>query len=164
MQAGLTRHLALPQDELYQVVPWLLIALADAEDGDPARARRLKAAAMQLLPPLLDDRHARRLSGMPDRGRIVGLTPEHNQTFFNTLVRTGAALAGASTAAPCPSFVHRLTPNLSVHAACFYCSQSCQSPCTRGRCDVADATAPAPCLWPQHALLNHLCDTRRSRW
>ena len=143
MQAGLTRHLALPQDELYQLAPWLLIALADAEAGKPAPTGRLKAAAMQLLLPLLDDRHARRLSGLPDRGRIVGVTPEHNQTFSNTLVGTGAALAGASTAAPCLSFVHRLTPNLSVHAACFHCSQSCQCPCTRGRCDVADATAPA---------------------
>ena len=54
------------QDELHMLLPWLVEALADTGDGHPGSVERLKAAALQLLPPLLDGLHARRLSGELD--------------------------------------------------------------------------------------------------
>ena len=50
------------------MVPCMVLVLADHSDAQPALAGRLKAAAMQLLPPLLDGLHARRLAGQPDSG------------------------------------------------------------------------------------------------
>ena len=60
LQACLTR--CWPKDDLHSSVPWLIRVLADLKDSHPAPAGRLKAAALQLLPPLLDGLHARRLS------------------------------------------------------------------------------------------------------
>ena len=50
------------------MVPCMVVVLADLSDAQPSLAGRLKAAAMQLLPPLLDGLHARRLAGQPDSG------------------------------------------------------------------------------------------------
>ena len=58
----------LLQDNLHMMVPCMLMVLADLSDYQPALAGRLKAAAMQLLPPVLDGLHARRPAGQPDRG------------------------------------------------------------------------------------------------
>ena len=50
------------------MVPCMVLVLADISDAHPALPGRLKAAAMQLLPPLLDSLHARRLAGQPNSG------------------------------------------------------------------------------------------------
>ena len=47
------------------MVPGMVAVLADLSDAQPALTGRLKAAAMQLLPPLLAGLHARRLTGLP---------------------------------------------------------------------------------------------------
>ena len=54
------------QDELHMLLPLLFEALADAGDGHHGSVERPKAAALQLLPALLDGLHARRLSGELD--------------------------------------------------------------------------------------------------
>ena len=64
MQACLTRHWL--QDDLHSSVPSLITALAELKNSHPVLAGRLKAAALQLLPPLLDGLHARRLSSTLD--------------------------------------------------------------------------------------------------
>ena len=92
MQARLMRLLGWPQDALHKLVPWLIIALADRSKINAASAGRLKAAAMQLLPPLLDGLHARRLSGLSDAARAAECLPL--KQFFDTLV--GAALQAYS--------------------------------------------------------------------
>ena len=94
------------QDDLHALVPWLLVALADDRLGHPASAARLKPAALQLLPPLLDGLHARRLCGALDHTAPVQLMDECDrdtelermQPLLDTLVSPGAALAdsGAS--------------------------------------------------------------------
>lgn len=90
------------QGDLHALVPWLVLALADAKDAQPAAAGRLKAAAMQLLPPLLDGLQARRLAGAslecPVQKRLgdgQGAEGPRLQPFFGTLVG-GPALAGTS--------------------------------------------------------------------
>ena len=84
--------LVLLQEELHVLVPWLLVALADLKSGNPALARRLEVAAMQLLPPLLDGLHARRLSRAPDTGgRAERLQPQPQPERSFTLVGTVAA-------------------------------------------------------------------------
>ena len=50
------------------MVPLIIFVLAHLSGTQPALAGRVKAAAMQLLPPLLDGLHARRLAGQPDSG------------------------------------------------------------------------------------------------
>ena len=50
------------------MVPCMVLVLVDTSDAHPALPGRLKAAAMQLLPPLLDSLHARRLAGQPESG------------------------------------------------------------------------------------------------
>ena len=77
------------------LVPWLLIALADAQSSHPAMAGRFKAAALQLLPPLLDGLNARRLSGTLSRRQTAGMEREDMQRILTALVGTGTALAGA---------------------------------------------------------------------
>ena len=59
------------------MVPCMIVVLADLSDCQPALAGRLQAAAMQLLPPLLDGLHARRPAGQPDRGESA----EHLQRW-----------------------------------------------------------------------------------
>ena len=61
-------------------MPSLIRVLADLKNSHLALAGRLKAAALQLLPPLLDGLHARRLSLELDW-----------EQFSDTLVCTGAA-------------------------------------------------------------------------
>ena len=50
------------------MVPCMIFVLAHLSGTQPALAGRAKAAAMQLLPPLLDGLIARRLAGQPDSG------------------------------------------------------------------------------------------------
>ena len=85
-QARLIKLLGWPQDDLHKLVPWLIIALAEREKGKGASPGRLKAAAMQLLPPLLDGLHARRLAGLSDAAGISKRLPL--KQFFDTLVGT----------------------------------------------------------------------------
>ena len=90
--ACLMKLLGWPQDALHKLVPWLIIALADREKGKAAAPGRLKAAAMQLLPPLLDGMHARRLAGLSDAALSTARLPL--KQFFDTLV--GAAFRAYS--------------------------------------------------------------------
>lgn len=83
-QACLMRLLGWPQDDLHMLVPWLIIALADK--STVAALGRLKAAAMQLLPPLLDGLQARRLCGLSDAAGGAERLPL--KQFFDTLVGT----------------------------------------------------------------------------
>ena len=59
------------------MVPSMIMNMTDLSDGQPALAGRVKAAAMQLLPPLLDGLHARRLAGRP--GEVASV--EHLQKW-----------------------------------------------------------------------------------
>ena len=52
-----------PQEELDTYRLWLIMELDAMRSANPAFAGRLKAAALQLLPPVLDGLDARRLSG-----------------------------------------------------------------------------------------------------
>ena len=79
------------------LVLWLLNAMAGALESRPESAGRVKAAVMQLLPPLLDGLHARRLSGLSDRGRSPEERHQLLSDFNNILVGTGAASVGAGT-------------------------------------------------------------------
>ena len=85
------------QGDLHVLVPWLLVALADLKSSNPALAGRLKVAAMQLLPPLLDGLHARRLARLSDgEGSAKRQQPQPQpESSFNTWVGTVAALPGA---------------------------------------------------------------------
>ena len=75
------------------LVPWLLVKLADTKSGHPALAGRLKVAAMQLLPPLLDGLHARRLSSLSDgEGSTQRLQPRLLKAYFNTWVSSITAI------------------------------------------------------------------------
>lgn len=88
-----------PQADLYDMVPWLLSALAIASgrgcSSRPALAARLQAAALQLLPPLLDGLHARML-GLLDLERSAGVEHLLSKQFLDALVRPGTACTGAS--------------------------------------------------------------------
>ena len=88
------------QDDLCLMVPWLLKALAESRNGHPASAERLIAAAMQLLPPLLDGLHAR-MDGLLEREWCADVQALLLNSFFDTLVGPGAAFAGASALVPC---------------------------------------------------------------
>ena len=72
------------------MVPWLIKGLADERNSNPASTGRLKAAAMQLLPPLLDGLHARML-GLLERERCADELCLLLQPFFDTLVSPGTA-------------------------------------------------------------------------
>ena len=77
------------------LVPWLLIALADARSSHPAMAGRLKAAALQLLPPLLDGLNVRRISSILIRRRGAGMERQDMQSILTALVGTMAQLLRA---------------------------------------------------------------------
>ena len=79
---------------------WLIVALTAALKHRPGSKGRLKAAAMQLLPPVLDALHARWLSGLSDRGRSTDRLQLFSY-FNSTLVRTCAAILGALRCGPC---------------------------------------------------------------
>ena len=109
------------------LVPWLIITLAKPSHGHQAPAGRLKAAAMQLLPALLDSLHARRLSGAFGKWTRIDGGSEQMNYFMKTLVSTGAASVGCSICAP-----------WSVHCSCRCPSQ------VAWRCK--SRTAPTPCV------------------
>lgn len=94
---ALARLLAGPQEELDTHVLWLIIALEEMKRGNPAFAGRLKAAALQLLPPVLDNLHARRLSGLSDVGLSAteGLQQLHIE--LNLVGTVPPACTGMST-------------------------------------------------------------------
>ena len=98
--------------------PYLISMLADLQSGDSALAGRLKAVAMQLLPPLLGTMRARMLSGEvywgPDAINL------HRRLFFGMLVRNGTSSAGTSMSEPClfsPRKLTCITDVWYVHAA-----------------------------------------------
>ena len=76
-------------------MPWLFYALGDREDRGLAPVGRLKAAGMQLLPPLLDNLHARRQRLLRE-GRCKDINGLELQPYLDTLVSAQAASAGAS--------------------------------------------------------------------
>ena len=91
------------------MVPWLLAALEHADSSLEVAARlkaaRLKAAAMQLLPPLLDGLHARMLNLLA-REQCARVRRLLLEPFFDTLARPGTAPAGAGAlvaACVCPA-------------------------------------------------------------
>ena len=81
-----------PQADLYEMVPWLLTALAEARSSHPESAERTKAAALQLLPPLLDGLHARMLI-LLNRERTAQVKRLLMRPFFDTLVRSATVFA-----------------------------------------------------------------------
>ena len=125
-QACLIRLLGWPQDALHKLVPWLIIALADREKGKAASPGRLKAAAMQLLPPLLDGLLARRLAGLSDAAGSAKRLPL--KQFLDTL---------ASTAKACsfPQVSNRGFKNMSVFTVtqCCCTAYACIAVICRGR-------------------------------
>ena len=76
----------LLQDKLHTLVPVMIIAMIDAEEGQAASAGRVKAAAMQLLPPLFDGLHVRRLSGCFREGQSMGDERAQHLPFFTAVV------------------------------------------------------------------------------
>ena len=86
-----------PQAGLYETVPWLITALADASSGRPELDARLEAAALQLLPPLLGGLHARML-GLLDREQFVGVEHQLNKLFLDALVGPSTACTGRQCA------------------------------------------------------------------
>ena len=116
MQACLTTQLA--QDDLHKSVPSLITVLGDLKTSHPALAGRLKAAALQLLPPLLDGLLARRLASASDGGESSERLQK--RLCSNLAVRTSTALR----IPPCLPRLHKLTQTQvwilahdSVHAA-----------------------------------------------
>ena len=87
-----------PQADLHDMVPWMLnalaIASAQSRSSRPDLAARLDAAALQLLPPVLDGLHARML-GLLDRERSTGVDRLLSKQFLDALVRPGTACTGA---------------------------------------------------------------------
>ena len=91
-----------PQGFLHHLARWMLIALADTKHGKRAPAGRMKAAAMQLLPLLLDDLHASELSGTfrpaalgqekYSKEFIIELNSLRLEPLFDIMVGTGTAL------------------------------------------------------------------------
>ena len=100
-----------PQADLYEMVPWLITALADARSSRPELVARLKVVALQLLPPLLDGLHARML-GLLDREQFADVAYKLNKSFLDVLVRPGTACTGASALVPCVCAVKR--PNTPI--------------------------------------------------
>ena len=90
------------------LVPWMLVALRCRGENNPASVARLKAAAMQLLPPLLDGLNARRLSGSAQQ-----LHPLHD-----TLVRAGTALRGAGAPVHAPGVSKAPHLEASMYGCC----------------------------------------------
>ena len=85
----------LLQNNLHTLVPVMIILMIDAEEGQAASAGRVKAAAMQLLPPLFDGLHVRRLSGCFREGQSI--EEKHAQQLpFVTAVVSIALYAQAS--------------------------------------------------------------------
>ena len=85
------------------MVPWLLMALAEARGN---HTERTKAAAMQLLPPLLDGRHARMLALLKTE-RCAGVERLLLEPFSDTLVRS----------VPCVCKRPRVVPRVCVSCA-----------------------------------------------
>ena len=87
-----------PQVQLRMKATYLILTLARLQSGDLAPAGRLKAVAMQLLPPLLGAPRAHRRSEELYRR----LSAEHLRVYlqervtFSMLVRPGTAFAGTS--------------------------------------------------------------------
>ena len=83
--------------------PYLILRVAKLQSGDPALAGRLKAVAMQLLPPLLDAPRALRHSDKLYRRHSAEHLREHlrQRVSFSMLVGNGSAFAGASASEPC---------------------------------------------------------------
>ena len=86
----------LLQDNLHTLVPVMIMLMIDAEEGQAASAGRVKAAAMQLLPPLFDGLHVRRLSGCFCEGQSIEEKRLQRHPFYNSVVNTGTAFAGTS--------------------------------------------------------------------
>ena len=115
------------------MVPLMIAALADAQSGRPALAGRLKAAVMQLLPPLLDGLHARWL-GIQSH-RKLGMTRAQEETLDAVLVGP-VALPLQAPAHPQPSrlFVSAAQGKIMpMHGLCMQCDalrmrSSCPSP------------------------------------
>ena len=99
----------------------LILALANRQRGDPALAGRLKAVAMQLLPPLLDAPRA--LGHFNEMYRRLGA--EHFRAYleervtFSMLVRNGTAFAGASASEPRLFSLHQLK---RAYCRCWMCA------------------------------------------
>ena len=103
-----------PQDHLHNNVPFLLMAMACPETGPSATAERVKAAAMQLLPPLLNGLHARWLAGSFYGAKTKAGKTSQLQPLLNTAVSTSVLLQ--APACPLPSqppvaYVADILPN-----------------------------------------------------
>ena len=113
------RQGCLLQGHVQMMAPYILVVLRDLIDAQPALAGRLKVAAMQLLPPLLDGLHARRLAGHPDSGWSAECL--HQWIALNSGVSTSlwlsiewirfrdSCLAGPSACASCLLLPHNPT-------------------------------------------------------
>ena len=87
------------QADLFETVPWLLLALAEDKSGRPAAAERTQAAAMHLLPPLLDGLHARMLV-LLKRERCALVKRLLMEPFFDTLVHFVACVCRRQRVVP----------------------------------------------------------------
>ena len=87
--------------------PYLIVMLADFQSGDPALAGRLKAVAMQLLPPLLDALRVRRLFDALYTGQSAAHLEQ--RLAFSVLVRHGTASAGTGASELRLFLPHELT-------------------------------------------------------
>ena len=85
---------------MHTLVPWLLIALVDLKVGRAAPAGRLSAAALQLLSPLLDGLHARRL-GLLNRRQGADAKRLLLDQFIDTLVGNSTVFVPASASTSC---------------------------------------------------------------
>ena len=78
------------QDKLLMLAPWLLEALVGLSHRNPGFGGRLKAAAMQLLPALLDGLRVRQLCDPSDRGRRMTINLEvGTHTMLASAAKTG---------------------------------------------------------------------------
>ena len=114
-------------------VPWLLMVLADLKDIHPALAGRLKAAALQLLPPLLDGLHARRLSSTLNGGESEERL--RKRLCNNMGVRTGTAHFTMSTS---PAQADTKTCVISAHGVVYTALRLG----AHRRCNLAHGIAP----------------------
>ena len=117
----------------------MIVALADLADSQPTLAGRLKAAAIQLLPPLLEGLHARRLAGQPDRGESA----EHLQqwSLSNYWVSTNTL----HTNDQCVGLSDKACASASAYESfCLHCA--------RWHLNYAD-------IWSLHLLWLHLLNT-----
>lgn len=112
-----------PQAGLYETVPWLLLALAEARSGRPASAERTKAAAMQLLPPLLDGLHARMLI-LLNKQRSAHVKRLLMEPFFDTLVRSATCVCRRQRVVPCVCVLCKASA-IVLCGECICCNFSC---------------------------------------